>query len=132
MSSHTCRRSSLASASSLRLSEDNSLLFFRPFFSNEVLNRADFIAGIRMRLPFSIGNLVSGDNPFEGACAAFRTQPQPVAARLGEMVIRDMNVRLGNSRETVTTTSSTTTSTFYDEIIEEIPPPPPEEQEEPQ
>ncbi len=95
------------------------LLIDAEVFEHEVLNRADFIAGIRMRLPFSIGNLVSGDNPFEGACAAFKTQPPHLASRLGEMVIRDMNIRLGNSKETVTTTSNTKTSTFYDEIVTE-------------
>jgi len=113
------------------------LLIDAEVVEDEVLNRADFIAGVRVRLPFSIGNLVSGDNPFEGACAAFKTQPEHLPSRLGEMVMRDMNVRLGNSRETVTTTTSTTSHSWREDIVTEEPPPPPEEpppppQDEPQ
>lgn len=115
----------------LEIRVGEGLLIDAEIFEDEILNRADFFAGIRVRLPFSIGNLVSGDNPFEGARAAFQSQPQHLASRLGEMVMRDMNVRLGNSGSTENTdktTQTTDASRREDDII--VPDPPEEEEEE--
>ena len=73
------------------------LLLDAEVFENELLNQADFFVGARLRLPFSAGNLLSGKNPFEGASEAFKPAPTVLAARLGEMVVRDMNIRLDGS-----------------------------------
>ncbi len=112
-----------------------SLLLDVEVFENEELNEAKFFAGVRLRLPFSIGNLVSGENPFEKASQHFRPRSSSLASRLGEMVIRDMNVRLTGSRsaENPNRGTQTTTQTSSTEIltIGEIIPPaeqPPEEE----
>lgn len=110
------------------------LLLDGEVYENEDLNQTDFFAGVRIRLPFSIGNLVHGKNPFEGAKAAFQPQTPELASRLGEMVIRDMNIRLGDSGTTENTNKGTTSNTETlgtdTTVIGKTPPPPPIEEPE--
>ncbi|MFT5241954.1 MAG: hypothetical protein ACI9OU_002047 [Candidatus Promineifilaceae bacterium] len=98
-------------------------------FENEDLNHTEFFVGVRVRVPFSIANLIAGKNPFEGTRDAFRPRPSVLSSRLGEMVIRDMNIRLGGSTEmeNVGSTSSSTreTSRTETDVIGVVPPPPP-------
>jgi hypothetical protein len=53
------------------------------------LNGGNWVAGVRVSLPFEIGNLVQGKNPFAGAGDAFKFgKRREFKERLGETVWR--------------------------------------------
>lgn len=108
-------------------------------FENEVLNQGDFLVGLRLHMPFSLGNLLQGKNPFEGAADSFVTRPPTLTDRLSEQIVREMDILLVRSsiRENPSRRSTMTEqnrSTYTDELAVVVmpppPPPPPEEEEE--
>lgn len=54
-------------------------------------------AGARVSVPFSIYNLVTGRNPFEGIGEAFTPRRREMQERLGEMVIRSHRIQTVSS-----------------------------------
>ena len=50
-------------------------------------------------LPFSIGNLFQGKNPFEGAEDAFKTGPRDFSERMSDMVVRSHRIKTTTSNE---------------------------------
>ena len=66
-------------------------------FEDEGVIGSERYVGCRLHVPFDLGDIIAGRNPFAGARAAFgkdRT-PRRFADRLGEMVMRDQYVRMG-------------------------------------
>jgi len=68
------------------------------WFEDKELHGSDYYFGARMRLPFEIGNIFRGKNPFQGAREYLRRQPlQPLKTRMTDMVMRDIDVILEES-----------------------------------
>ncbi len=65
------------------------------YFEDEDLYGSTYSVGARVRLPFDVGNLVRGRNPFAGTLAGFKPARAraPVSARLTDMVMRDLHIR---------------------------------------
>lgn len=73
----------------------SALTFDAEVYENKDLLGTDYFVGVRMHVPFNLGNLFAGGNPFEGAGEAFRKQPErSFAHRMTEQVIRDQYIRL--------------------------------------
>jgi len=95
-------------------------------FEDDDLTGSDYFVGARLNLPFDVGNLAKGRNPFEGASGYFRPGRGNLSDRLTEMVIRDINIRTEKSgfieneaarqQNTVTRTTGQFTATVMDEI----------------
>ena len=66
-------------------------------YENDKLTGSDYMIGARLELPFDLGNLARGKNPFEGARGEFRPSRRELRDRLGDMVIRDPHVRMHES-----------------------------------
>ncbi|MEM7357661.1 MAG: inverse autotransporter beta domain-containing protein [Pseudomonadota bacterium] len=67
-------------------------------FEDEELHGSDYFVGARVNLPFSFSNLVNGKNPFlarKHDMITFRNRS--LSARIGEEVIRDVNVHVAES-----------------------------------
>ena len=76
------------------------------------LNGGNWVAGVRVSLPFEIGNIAQGKNPFAGAGDALRFGKQrKFSERLGETVLRSHRVQ-------------TATSTPVPQFVAPPPPPP--------
>ena len=64
------------------------------WWSNKELNGGHWVAGVRVSLPFEIGNLVKGQNPFAGAGDALKFgKTREFKERLGETVWRSHRVQ---------------------------------------
>jgi hypothetical protein len=64
------------------------------WWEDKALNGGNWIAGVRVSLPFEIGNLFQGKNPFEGAGDAFKFgKKREFKERLGETVWRSHRVQ---------------------------------------
>ncbi|MEI8351540.1 MAG: inverse autotransporter beta domain-containing protein [bacterium] len=65
------------------------------WYEDRELLGSRYSVGVRATLPFDVGNLTRGRNPFAGAVAGFHrgSRKEPFASRLTEMVIRDLHVR---------------------------------------
>ncbi len=70
-----------------------SLFLDAGWYENKDLTGSDFYVGARINVPFDLYNLAQGRNPFAGARDGFRHTPRPFAARMTEMVMRDLHVR---------------------------------------
>jgi hypothetical protein len=72
------------------------LLTFNLEVSDDNTSNHQTYVGGYVTLPFSLGNLFSGKNPFEGwqEIASFGKGPRPVKKRMTDMVIRDIDVLL--------------------------------------
>ena len=83
------------------------------YWEDEELVGGNWVAGVRVSLPFEIGNLFTGRNPFEGAENTFRRTPnRDLRARMDEMVIRSHRVQTGTTGPQLTgVTSNTDTKT---------------------
>ena len=57
-------------------------------------------AGVRVSVPFSIRNLVTGRNPFEGVGEMFRPRKREFKQRMSEMIIRSHRIQTGSSSST--------------------------------
>jgi hypothetical protein len=79
------------------------------YWEDEELVGGNWVAGVRVSLPFDIGNLFTGKNPFEGAENTFRRTPnRDLRARMDEMVIRSHRIQTGNSNPQPTGTKTYT------------------------
>ena len=64
-------------------------------FENDKIHGTDYYVGARVSVPFNLGNIFAGRNPFEGAVQAFSRKPERTFnGRLNEMVIRDQYIRM--------------------------------------
>lgn len=73
---------------------EGRLLLDAQVFENRELNQTDWRAGARVRLPFEIGALAQGRNPFAGTVAG---ADAGLRARLDEMVMRDPKIQTSKS-----------------------------------
>jgi hypothetical protein len=67
------------------------------YWEDAALTGGHWTGSIRMSLPFNLGNIFAGRNPFEGASEAFQVGPREFPERLSEMVIRSHRVRTASS-----------------------------------
>ena len=78
------------------------------YWEDAALMGGHWTAGARVSVPFSIYNLVTGRNPFEGIGESFTPRRREMQERLSEMVIRSHriqtvssgNIQTGDSRST--------------------------------
>ncbi|GEM_PF-827720 len=75
-----------------------SLYLDAGLYENEDLTGSDWFAGARWSTPLDLGKLARGRNPFGAAKARLRGEPRPGSARLTEMVLRDPQIRLEQSK----------------------------------
>ncbi len=73
---------------------EGRLLLDAQVYENRELNQTDWRAGARVRLPFEIGALAQGRNPFAGTKAGAEAG---LRARLDEMVMRDPKIQTSKS-----------------------------------
>jgi hypothetical protein len=85
------------------------------------LNDGHWVAGIRVTLPFSIGNLLTGKNPFEGTREMFTPRKREFRERLSEMVIRTPLVSTDASGKQLT--HSITDQQNSDHVLSNVPAP---------
>ncbi|RBP48754.1 inverse autotransporter beta domain-containing protein [Arenicella xantha] len=74
------------------------LTFDAELFEDDELHGSDYYVGARLNLPFSFSRLFDGQNPFlarKDDIKRFRNRP--LAARLGEEVLRDVNIHVAES-----------------------------------
>lgn len=91
----------------------SALTFDAEVYEDKDLLGTDYFVGVRMHVPFNLGNLFAGGNPFEGAAEAFRKQPErPFAQRMTEQVIRDQYIRLESG-----VGGPTRTTTIADDVV---------------
>ncbi len=94
------------------------------YWEDAELVGGNWVGEVKVSLPFDIGNLFQGKNPFEGASEVFhRAKPRTLHDRMDEMVIRSHRIQTGNSAPEPM--GSTTTTTVTDVTIRQLPPPPP-------
>jgi len=88
-------------------------------FEDEELHGSDYFVGARLNLPFSFSNLVNGRNPFltrKHDMITFRNRS--LAARLGEEVIRDVEINVAESEFAENLAKRETT--FEQEVRQEV------------
>lgn len=100
------------------------------FFENKDLNGTDYYIGARLHVPLDLQNLANGRNPFEGSKEEFEARHESgnFAARMTEMVMRDVKVRtqvsdaieIESKRTSTTTTSSSTKTVDSDDRTDTI------------
>ncbi len=76
------------------------------YWDDKALMGGHWTAGISVSVPFSIGNLFTGKNPFEGAGESFKRVPRRFADRLGDKVERSHRIQTTTSGD-IRTGSST-------------------------
>lgn len=68
------------------------------YWADKKLNGGNWVAGIRVSLPFDFANLAKGRNPFAGASDAFKFgRRREFKERLGETVLRSHRVQTATS-----------------------------------
>ena len=92
------------------------------YWDDAYLMGGHWTAGIRVVVPFSIGNIFVGRNPFEGAAAAFTPRKRDFKERLSESIIRSHQVMTDQSPAVLT--DKTTSTDSKDTIIGQVPKPP--------
>jgi hypothetical protein len=99
------------------------------YWEDEQLVGGNWVGGVRVSLPFDIGNLFAGKNPFEGAGEVFRPRTKRhLRDRLDEMVIRSHRIQTGLSGPQPmgsTTTTETEVITTGRKVMPPITPTPP-------
>jgi hypothetical protein len=99
------------------------------YWEDEELVGGNWVGGIRVSVPFDIGNLFTGKNPFEGAGEIFHRRKQhSMRDRLDEMVIRSHRIQTGTSDPKpmgTTTTTETQTVTIDRKTMPPVTTPPP-------
>lgn len=63
------------------------------YWDNKNLNGGNWTGGVRVSLPFNLGNIFAGRNPFEGASEAFGPPSDNFGDRMTDMVIRSHRVK---------------------------------------
>ena len=76
----------------------SSLFLDAGLYENEDLTGSDWFAGARLSVPLDLAKISQGRNPFARAKSRLRGEPRDAAARLTEMVMRDPQVRLEQSK----------------------------------
>jgi Inverse autotransporter, beta-domain len=84
------------------------------YWEDEELVGGNWVGGVRVSLPFDVGALFTGRNPFEGAGDAFRPiGSRSMRSRMDEMVIRSHRIQTNlTSPEPLGTTTNTSTKTL--------------------
>lgn len=72
----------------------NVLRFNYVMYENDNFSGTDWQAGAEIKLPFDMRKFLQGKNPFAGLLNYIKTRPLQVKDRIGEMVMRDMYVRV--------------------------------------
>jgi hypothetical protein len=67
------------------------------YWEDDVLTGGHWTGGIRASLPFNIGNIFAGRNPFEGASEAFGPTSGDFGDRMTDLVIRSHRVKTTTS-----------------------------------
>jgi len=93
------------------------------YWDDAALVGGHWVAGIRVSVPFSVENLFTGRNPFEGAGEMFKPRKREFRERLSEMVIRSHRVMTSNSNPQQAGTETNLENS--DKIVGTVPPPPP-------
>jgi hypothetical protein len=93
------------------------------YWDDKELNGGHWVAGVRVTVPFSIGNLFTGKNPFEGTREMFTPRKREFRERLGEMVMRTplVDTSLSGPQQT----NSSTSHNSSDKVVGYVAPPPP-------
>lgn len=98
------------------------------YWEDAELVGGNWVGGVRVSVPFDIGNLFTGKNPFEGAGDIFKPRKQhTMRDRMDEMVIRSHRIQTGTSNPQPlgsTTTTSTQTITVDKKTMPPLTPPP--------
>lgn len=63
------------------------------YWDDEELNGGNWTGGVRVSVPFSLANLFTGKNPFEGAEDTFKPYRRELKDRMGEMVMRSHRIQ---------------------------------------
>jgi hypothetical protein len=74
-----------------------ALVFDAEVYENDELTGSDYFIGARVDLPFDVGNLARGKNPFEGIGGSVKPTKRELRDRLSDMVMRDPHVRIHES-----------------------------------
>jgi hypothetical protein len=82
------------------------------YWDDAVLMGGHWTAGVRASVPFSIYNLVTGRNPFEGIADSFTPRERAFKERMGDMVERSHRVQTTTSGDLPTGSSSSTETAF--------------------
>ncbi|MCC6352612.1 MAG: inverse autotransporter beta domain-containing protein [Verrucomicrobiae bacterium] len=64
------------------------------YVDDEEIMGGNWIGGVRVTVPFEVGNIFRGKNPFEGIGEMFRPRRREFAERMGEMVMRSPRVAI--------------------------------------
>lgn len=75
------------------------------YWDDEELTGGHWTGGVRVTVPFSLGNLFTGRNPFEGAGEMFRPRKREFKERMGDMVMRSPRVFTASDEQTEETTT---------------------------
>jgi hypothetical protein len=67
------------------------------YWDDKVLTGGHWTGGVRLSLPFNLGNIFAGRNPFEGASEAFGPPGADFGDRMSDMVIRSHRVKSASS-----------------------------------
>jgi hypothetical protein len=93
------------------------------YWEDEELVGGNWIAGVRVSLPFDLGNLFTGKNPFAGAENTFRRTPRhDMRARMDEMVIRSHRIQTGTTNPQPTGSHTTTDTRTVTTGLKTMPP----------
>jgi hypothetical protein len=76
------------------------------YWQDAELMGGNWTAEISVSVPFSIYNLVTGRNPFEGAGEMFKPGPRPFASRMSDMIERSHRIQTTTSGPVLTGVSS--------------------------
>lgn len=78
------------------------------YWDDKALMGGHWTAGVAVSVPFDLGNLFAGKNPFEGASEAFQRVPRRFSDRLSDDVVRSHRIQTTTSGEIQTSASRTT------------------------
>lgn len=91
------------------------------YYEDDELMGGHWTGGVRVSVPFEIGNIFEGRNPFEGICDAFRPRKREFAERMTEMVVRSPRIRTSEDEDYVEDKGSrrkfTETKTIADTVV---------------
>jgi hypothetical protein len=93
------------------------------YWEDAALMGGHWTAGVRVSVPFSIVNLVTGHNPFAGIEENFTPRRREFKERLTDMIIRSHRIQTTSSGEIPTGDETTTSVTTIP--VRSVPPPPP-------
>lgn len=83
------------------------------WWDDAALMGGHWTAGVRASVPFSIYNLVTGRNPFEGFADSFTPREREFKERMGDMVERSHRVQTAGSGDLPAGGSSVTDTSFF-------------------